>query len=292
MLAWAVTFDLTLTIPLLYYLVVVRTGNARPLTIIPVFVVCAAIAALVVPRPYHHLLHDLRIIAAPLEVVTIVLLVLRLAALRREKAHADPLARFEAAAQQIFGRGPAAGFLASELAIVWYAIFGWNRRADVPEGARSFTVHERGGWGSVLACIIVLIVSESIGLHLLVQLWSAKAAWILTSLDAYGLLWLFGDYNALRLRPSLVTKEMLEVRYGLRWSVTVPREQIAAIRPAAGESDWKRRGVLKVAMLEDPRYIIELREPVVAAGLAGIRKTVHAIAISPDDDSVIAELKS
>jgi hypothetical protein len=40
-------------------------------------------------------------------------------------------------------------------------------------------------------------------------------------------------------------------------------------------------------MIEDPRLLIVLREPVVAHGLAGFRKTVNTIAISPDDDSAL-----
>jgi len=45
--------------------------------------------------------------------------------------------------------------------------------------------------------------------------------------------------------------------------------------------------VLKVAMLEAPRYLIRLREPVVAHGLAGFRRTIDAIAIAPDDDDAL-----
>jgi hypothetical protein len=290
--AWGVTLDLTVTIPLLYYFVIVRTGMARTVTVVPVIVAGAILAALVLPRAYQQTLHGMRLLIAPLEVLIIILVVRKLATMRRRETHRDPLERFAFVAGETLGRGPAAMFIASEVAVMWYALFGWNRKPDIPDGARSFTVHERGGWGSVVACIIVLLVAESIGLHLLVQLWSRHAAWIVTFLDAYGLLWLLGDYNALRLRPSLLTHEQLTVRYGLRWTAIVPRDQIAAIRSAEGEADWKRKGVLKVAMLEEPRYMIELREPVIATGLVGLRKMVHAIAISPDDETILAELKS
>jgi hypothetical protein len=286
-LAWAVTFDLVITIPLLYYIVVIRSRAAGPVTIAPVFAACATIAAIVLPRGYQQTLHDIRFLVAPLEVITIVLLVRRLSAMRHHEGSSDLYTRIDSAARHILGDNRAAGFVASEVAIIWYAFAGWNRKADVPPGTRGFTVHERSGWGSIVASIIVLIVAESIGLHLLVQLWSRTAAWIVTSLDVYGLLWLLGDYNALRLRPSLIDGDVLRIRYGLRWSVTISRDQIDSIRAPRGESDWKRRDVLKVAMIEDPRLLIVLREPVVAHGLAGFRKTVKAIAISPDDDSAL-----
>jgi hypothetical protein len=50
------------------------------------------------------------------------------------------------------------------------------------------------------------------------------------------------------------------------------------------ESDWKRKGVLKLAMIDEPRLLIRLREPVVATGLAGITKTIDTIAALPDDE--------
>lgn len=259
-LAWAVTFDLTITIPFLYSLLIIGSGAARAITIVPVFAVCATFAAIVLPRGYQQTLHEMRFVVAPLEVLTIVLLV-------RNAPHT-----------------PVARFAASEITILRYAIFGWRGATDVPRDARSFTVHERSGWTSVMAVLAFLIVAESVGLHLLLQLWRPRVAWFVTALDAYGLLWLFGDFNALRLRPSYIANDVLHLRYGLRWSVAVPRAAIATLRRAAGEADWKRKGVLKVAMLAEPRYVLELREPLVAQGLAGIRKTIDRIAILPDDD--------
>jgi hypothetical protein len=286
-MAWAVTFDLTITIPLLYYLVVVRTGSARPITVAPVFAIAATIAAIAIPRGYQQTLHDLRFIVAPLEVVTIILLVRRIAAMRNREAATDPLTRIDSAARHIFGDTPVAGFVASEVAVISYALFGWNRKPDVPEGARSFTVHETCGWSTVAACIAVVIVAESIGVHLLIQHWSTRGAWIMTALDFYGFLWILGDFNALRLRPSLIAGDVLHVRYGLRWSIDLKSSDVASIAPAGSESNWKRKDVLKVAMIDDPRHLIALREPLVARGIAGLRRKVSAIAISPDQDEVL-----
>src|SRR5258708_2913682 len=75
--AWGVTFDLTLTIPLVYYFLVVRGGHARPITIAPVFVLGVAVAARLVPPGLHDFVRQLRWVAAPLEIVTLVLIVMR-----------------------------------------------------------------------------------------------------------------------------------------------------------------------------------------------------------------------
>jgi len=156
---------------------------------------------------------------------------------------------------------------------------------DVPEDAVAITLHERSGWGTVVACFVVLIVFETAGVHLLIQHWSRIAAWTFTALDAYAVWWIIGDYLALRLRPTLVRPDAIELRYGFRLTATIPRTNIAAVEPISDEAQWKRKGTVKLALLEQPKYLIRLREPVVAKLIAGIRRSVDAIAILPDDSA-------
>jgi len=267
--AWGVTFDLTLTIPLVWYFVVVRGGAAKPVTLIPVFVVCVALAAVVVPRGEQQFLHDLRYLSAPLEIVTLVLLGRRLARVRD----------VDGAIRAMFGQSRVADFVSAEVSILWYALFSWRTRPE----EHGFTVHKRNGWGTIVVCILAMIGFESIGMHLLVQMWSTKAAWIVTALDLYGALWLIGDYHALRLRPTYAAGGVLHLRYGLRWSAEIPLDDIEAVDDVRGESEWKRQGILKMAMLDEPKYLVRLRRPITVNGLAGIRRTIHAVAILPDD---------
>jgi hypothetical protein len=287
--AWGVTFDLAITIPLVYYLVVVRRGRARAMTLAPVVVVCMAVAALVVPRGQQQFLHQLRLLAMPLDLVTIGLLLRRLATMRRSAEEApDVHELIERAAVAALGNERVAGFVASEIAILYYALFCWRKQPATPPGMRAISVHERSGWGSVAACIVVLIAFESIGMHLLVQHWSTTAAWILTALDLYGMLWVLGDYHALRLRPTLISPAAIQLRYGLRWSARIEGDNIAAIDPVRGEVDWKRRRTLKVALLDEPKVLIRLRQPIVVRGLAGLTKTIDSVAILPDDEAAFA----
>jgi len=267
--AWGVTFDLTLTIPLVYYLTVVRTGAARAVTLAPVFVGCMMLAAFVVPRGQQQFLHDLRFVSVPLEIVTIILIAKRLVRVRD----------VETATRELFGDTRLAAFVAAEVGILWYALFCWRKKPQ----ESGFTVHERSGWVSIVACILTLLIAESIGMHLLVQMWSPIAAWVVTSLDLYGMLWLIGDYHALRLRPSFAENGVLHVRHGLRWSAEIALDNIDSVDDIREESEWKRKGVLKLAMLDEPRILVRLREPVVAHGLAGFRRTIDAVAVLPDD---------
>jgi len=279
-LAWAFTFDLALSVPLLWWLFAVRTGRVANVTMIPIFVLGVAAAARIIPPAQHAFVDQLRYLAAPLEVVTIALVLRRVAKLRGLGDEGDVLDRIDRASAGIFGTGRAARAVAFEIATFYYAVFGWRR--DAPPG---FTVHRRNGWGVVVTVFIFLIGIESVAAHLVVQLWSVKAAWILTALDLYGILWLLGDYQALRLRPTHIERDTLIVNYGLRWRMTIPLSSIEAIEPVRTEKAWNRKGVLKVAMLDEPRLLVRLREPQTAFGLAGLTRTIDAVAILADDDA-------
>jgi hypothetical protein len=280
-LAWGLTFDLTLTIPLLHYVLLVRRGYARPATTAIVFIACSMLAARIIPRSQHDFLEDLGALIVAIEVTLVSLVVLRVAALRRETRGGDATARIERACLALFGETRVALIVASEISVLYYALCTWRMRPQ--RDARTVTFHQRIGWGSILACILVLLTAESIGLHLFIQMKSVLAAWIITSLDIWGALWLLGDYQALRLRPTVVEDDFLRLRFGLRWQADIPRANVASVERISTEEEWKRRDVLKVAILEAPTHLVVLREPVVVRGLAGMTKTVRAVAILPDD---------
>jgi hypothetical protein len=289
--AWGITFDLTISIPLLYWFFVVRSGKARPLTIVPLFLVGMMIATALLPGAQQQFLHQLERVLGPVaELVLIAALVQRVIAARKEKStSSDPYERIAGAARTIAGENIAAAVIASEVSVFYYALFGWRQQPERHERAATF--HERNGWSTILVCIFVLIAAEGLAMHLFLARWSAMAAWAWTVLDLWAVIWLLGDYQALRLRRSWIDDDALHVHYGMRWSVVIPRALITGVEEIRNESDWKRKDVLKIAILDAPRWKIALREPVVVRGMAGLRKTVIALAVLPDQDDWVAHLQ-
>jgi hypothetical protein len=292
---FGVTFDLCITIPLLYYGLVVRTRRAASASMVPLFVICMLVARIIVPPAHRAFLSDLALLRFPLVIASIAMLVTRV---RRGIALAagetDVLQRIErvcrAAAGDRAGRG-----VASEVAAVYLGIFGWRLPDPEPSADASTTFHRRSGWGSIVACILVLIAAESLGVHLLLQRWSPRAAWIFTILDIWGFVWLIGDYHAFRLRPLVVTAEAIQLRFGFRWSATIPRHNVASVERLTAGADEKlrrTRGYLRLAIFDEAEYLITLREPVIVQGIAGIRKTVTTIGIRPDDAGVVEAISA
>ena len=286
--AWGVTFDLTITIPLLYWFFVVRTGKARALTIAPLFVLCTILATAIIPRGQQQFLRDLaRAGGAVAETLLIGALVYRLTKFRKSES-SDPYERMHNAARVIAVNGAVATAIASEAAMFYYALFCWKKK---PSDERAITFHQRNDWATILVCILVLIAFEGVGMHLLIARWKPHAAWLWTAFDLWAAIWLLGDYHALRLRRTTIDADTLHLRYGMRWSADIALEDIISVDDVQNEREWKRRGVLKVAILDEPRWLIRLRDPLVVRGLAGIRKTVTAIAILPDDEDAISALR-
>jgi len=148
----------------------------------------------------------------------------------------------------------------------------------------TLTVHRESSWNVVALGLGLLIVVETLPTHLAVMERAPKVAWVLSALSLYALLWLIGDYQALRLRPCRLDADTLLVRVGLRWKVEVPRAAIAAFTTVRDNAPSRfERGYVRATVFGDPTRLIELRAPIEAIGPYGIMRRVTRIGVSPDD---------
>lgn len=286
-MAWAVTFDLTFTVPFLFYLFVGRRQKRAAFLIVPLFLACLAMASAVVPRDQHFFLRTLEFLAVPAELFLIGFLIMRVRrALRDSEApmEGDGFERACAVAVDIIGNRVAAEVLVGEVAVWYFALARW-RRSNQADDARAITFHRQSGWGAVLTALLIVLAGESLAVHVVVQHFSVAIAWIITLSEAYGVLWLLGDYNALNSRPTVVRNGELRIRHGLRWAATVELTNIAAIEhldPLRSDTRRRRRSI-RIALLQPATRRIVLRQPLTAHAIYGIRKVIESIDLAPDD---------
>lgn len=288
-LAIAVLIDLVIVVPALYWLLFLR-GTGRPFGLALVFLLSLAGAALVLPPEYRGLVPRARLLAFPAE-LAITLYVVWLA--RRLYGDHDPGADvLERLRHALRGVAPArvADVIAYEIGVLYYALLAWrDRRAD--DGHAIFTQHRRASYGSVVAALVLASVAEIVTVHLLVAHWSRALAWGLSGLAAYGVLWLFVDYQALRLRPILVDESALHLRLGVRWSAEVPLASIRAVTTEGlGRLTRKMPGYLHAVVMTSPKVVLHVEPPVVARGPYGITKHVSRIGLAPDERARFADL--
>ncbi|HEY8468947.1 MAG TPA: hypothetical protein VIL18_04860 [Longimicrobiales bacterium] len=267
----ATTVDLTIVVPLLWYVLLVRGRGLPAITVLPVFLAGLLLAPLALPDGREAALQRIRHAAAPAELLLLAVLVRRTVKARgrlRAAGDADVLVRLRAAARELAGESRAADVIAYEAALLWYALLSWRARPQQPAaGEVAFSHHRQSAHGAVAAALVLAVLAEMVPVHLLVGVWSGAAAWALTALSAYGVLWILGDVRAARLRRTVLTPDRLRVRFGLRWTMDAPLEWIERVERKAAAARAGGSVHLEAALPAAPRVLIEFREPVETRGM-------------------------
>jgi hypothetical protein len=293
-LSYAVFADLVVTMPLLYYLAVVRGRAAPAVTVLPVLLVGLLLSRWLLPeQPLHQLPV---VLAAAAETVVLVWAGAHAIRLRKRYRRAGLheatfIGAFGRAVRDVFGTSFLTGFVIAEVSTWYYALFRWRTKPEVEEGTTAFTSHRRVGWGAVLLALSMAVLVESFATHVLVARLSTRVAWVLTALSAYGLLWLLGDYRALVLRPTLLGPTALRLRIGTRWQLDVPLRDISAVRPYVPEGA-RSEGFRRATVLGPPTHTLLLRRPLSLEGPFGIRRMASSLGVAMDQADFIEVLRA
>ncbi|MEM1042893.1 MAG: hypothetical protein AAGI91_09710 [Bacteroidota bacterium] len=280
--AVGMTADLVILVPALYYVVLVRGRGWPAITLAPVFLLSFGLASLIVPAEHQSVL---RAIGYALPAVELALVgyvghkAWRVVRANREASAAggDFYDRVREALRGAFDVPAVAGALAYEVSLFHYAFL--FRRTEPP--VHSFAYHRRSGYGAVFAAVLMVAAVELVAVHLLLQAWSETAAFAHAALSLYGIIWLIGDYRAMRSRPHELGVDGLRLRYGLRWDLAVAWRHVAGVsrtrQPAPGDD------YLSTVPVGSPQYVVELHMPLEATGPYGVARSVRRIGLVVDE---------
>ncbi|GAA4366685.1 hypothetical protein GCM10023185_38020 [Hymenobacter saemangeumensis] len=286
LLPFAVTFDLLVCIPALYYWLVVRRYGLPVSSIAAAFGAALGLGYLLIPTPQQQYLHQASHLLVVLEVLTVSLVMVNLRRLvqaygQARQHEADFMLNLSTAFQQVLGRSLAP--LVFEVAMVRYALLGWWAAPEARPEDVCFTGHRESAFTATLAVVCSISLIETAAVHLLASLWSQVLANVLLLLDVYTLLLLLAHGHGVRLRPTLLTPDSLVLRVGFVWKLVVPRSEVVGIEkitdaPAPGS------GVLNTSKLlfTVPNLLLSFAEPVEVAGPYGIRRRVRQVALYVD----------
>ncbi|PEQ10679.1 hypothetical protein B2G71_21080 [Novosphingobium sp. PC22D] len=171
-------------------------------------------------------------------------------------------------------------FARTEIALLRLALFRWRAEPEVPAGSTGYAYHRH--LAPMMITLLVLQFIEIGVVHLLVGLWSARAALILFALSMAGLVYLVGLIKSLRLMPVLLGGTGLRVRAGLLIDQHIACAQIAEIATSFDRETIDARTTLNAALLAWPNVLLRLREPIVRPGLLRTRR-IEAVAFRLDD---------
>jgi hypothetical protein len=283
--AAGVAIDLAVTLPLVWYLVAVRRGKASLLTLGPLVVFGLIAAHVMTPGEPPAIL--LALVGLAELTIAIVVFVRVRHALRESNDAADPLARIEAFARSMLPVPRVAKMLASELGIIWYAFGSWKQEPPEGENVRRWAKVE--DWWGVVIGLSVVVIAETIGIHLWLMTKWPTAVWVLTVLELYGIVWIVADARALSLSAVRVHDDSVELAFGFRYRGVIARDDIESITRIDGtEKCWD----VKLALVEEPDTLITLRRPIELDGAYGFTKKARRIALLLEDSLVVSALQT
>lgn len=179
------------------------------------------------------------------------------------------------------------GFLATDVSAVRYALF--PRFDRVPPAPNSFSYHQRSEYFGVFLMLVHAMLIEIIAVHVMLMQYSHTAAWIATVLDMYALLFLIGDYQAIRKSPVILEDDRLHIQKGLRFHTVIDTVDIKELAVyEAGDEHWrkdKRAVHLGLAGFEPvpPQLVLELADAVDVHLFFGLKKRVDRIYLTLDE---------
>jgi hypothetical protein len=280
-LSTAVTLDLTVTAPLLYFLAIRKTA-VRKRTVIRVFVGGVLVAGLLLGGR-SSLLHGIKTWISPvIEVMVVGSVIWKIRGSRRVGVgESDVLTQLRRVMASVLGSERLGDLLGSELAVFYYSLRGGTSKDG-------FSYVRASGAAPILGIFLMAMLAEGIGFHFLIARWNVTTAWILTGLSAYTMLQLYAHLRAMKARPIQVKGGVLYLRNGMAADACVCLDNIEEItlttRAVKGD------GVFKLALfgaLEGHTVCIRLRQPVTVVRMFGIRRQASVLLFAVDEPATL-----
>jgi hypothetical protein len=249
-LAIGITYDLTLTAPLLYLFLIWKTKIPNT-TVVPFFILSIIVASLIIPADQQiHLSFIKKWIIPIVEIgvmsfigFSVYKTVKTFRAVNNKDA--DILTVLEKTSEQVIPIPVLNKAIAFEISAIYYAFFRWRKPVL---GENSFTYHKKSGKITLYLAIIFIIGIETIVLHFIVARWSEIIAWILTISSAYVLLQIFAHLKAVYQRPIEIDDNRLFVRYGLFSGTEIELNNIRDVQ-SSFQMPEDKKGIKQVALL-------------------------------------------
>lgn len=285
-ITFAITFDLLITSPI-FYLLLIRKTKVPHTTIIPIFILGLVVGTSIIPKENQYFLHLFKFWVLPVIELSILLLVIvkvRATIKKFKQAqeyHQDFYTILKVTCSTIVPQ-KIVPVVATELAMIYYGFIRWKKN-QLQEN--EFSYHKKSSTQILLGAIIMLLIVETFAIHLLVIKWNAIVAWVLFGLSIYTVLQLFGFLKSISQRPIYLDDEYIYFRYGFMAETIVHYTDIESI-----EVGNKVKNVDKLTKklsifgdLESYNIILKLKQEQKIDGLYGLKKKYSTLLFFVDD---------
>ena len=285
-LSVAITLDFLVTLPLAFY-PLIRRKNISWIAVTPVATLGIILAGLVLPKDHQEFLAQARMVSFSLmELMVIAFLIIKAGKAKKaynlqKDAAYDFYTALKNAVSEVMPKG-LSNLLSTEIAVFYYALFCWSKRKLE---SNEFTCYKENGTIAILFVIIFMIIVETVVQHILIGLFSAAIAWIITIVSIYSVFVLFGISRSLSWRPVLLTDNKIHLRYGIISEAIIHFDIIESVQiPTPAVKTNKELIFLSpLHKLENKNVVINLLKEGILHGFYGRKKKFKSIGFYVDD---------
>lgn len=145
--------------------------------------------------------------------------------------------------------------------------------------------HYHQGLAPMVWVLFVLSLIELVVVHIFVALMWPILAWILTTLSAFGAIWLAWWIFSFKRLPHQISDQGLTLHLGTLLKLDLEFENIAGIKSSFDPGALDKKGIMNLAFIAHPNRCFELKQP--------IKKNKDRIYVRLDDsasfDKALAE---
>ncbi len=293
-LAIGITYDLTLTAPLAYFLLI-RKKNIPNITVVPLFVVGVILASFLLPENQKSHLDLVKTYLLPvIELAFLSVILYNVYHTVREfkinpNKNRDFYLILKESAIRVVGYPKIAKVFTFEIAMIYYALFTWKK---IRKPINGFTNYKENGITALLGVIVFIILIETFVFHILLIRWNVTVAWVLTISSGYAAIQILGHIKAIRQRYSVIDENQLYLKYGLFGDIEIPLNDIEEVKLTSNDIEGKSRQVEKLALLkeiESHNVAIIFSKKLRVEKAYGISKECDAILLHIDDREEFAK---
>lgn len=283
-LSIALTFDLTVFLPLVYFFFIRKTAMPK-FTVIPIFILSIVLASAIIPSKHQGVLDIVKHLITPVELFVFGFIIFKIQKIYKDqKLSRNSQFDFSESLRKVLTQHvkhqSITNIFTTEISIFYYVFYGWGNRKEI-DGRMPFTYHKDSRYFQVIGVFVFLIITETFVLHLALSNWNLAFAWISTSLSIYGLFFLIGDSNAIKKRPIYFDEQYLYLRIGIRWFSKIPLKEIESIELIMKAPEGKENANL--ILIGSPNILIKCTSEQNAIGYYGIYKSFKSVSIAIDD---------
>lgn len=299
-MAMATFLDLTVCLPLAFYLIILRKRHSI-IHLVPVVILGFWVAYLFIPyhifeqfKPIMYLLYSVEAIFILLELFILLKAVQKFPHFLRtfneyKVIYPQFLLALRKSMETVFSKR-LTNILSTDISVYYFSLFSWRKREE-SVGNHIFTYHKNTGYLAFVIMLAHALVIEMIGVHFLIAQKSVLMAWIFTSLDLITALFLIADYRSAMMSPITITSNHLNIVIGIRRTIEIPLQDIKSIHKTVTAKEIRNREkdsfyatLPQLIEEEEPAFEIELQVPVQAVYMYGYRKYIQKIYITVDNN--------